>query len=333
MTRIKLGLIIQGPVISSGRKNDTPSYFNGFNTIDYIESNIRNFQPFVDRIVISTWENSGLNGMYLDNEKVTILENQIPCVRDVDNRRKQFESIYEGAKFLTINSDVTHVIKIRTDQLVNSSIIQWFLKKYDDTNFEPDVNGLCQKNFLFFSDMISNEPFYAGDFIIGGVLSDVFGFSKSVLSYGETDLHPVIGIDYILKYLKRQDPLFNARVFRFIPLNWQISNRKNLQLNKYWQILVMNYFIVIPQSIFSTIVWRGRSMNQIFPNYESQFFFYEHWCVNYKGRQISKTSLDRKSILHLLSHSVDYRKLFTEYKRYYFTQRLQYYLKRLFNFG
>lgn len=331
MSNIKLGLIIQGPIISTGKLNDTPNYVGGFNAIEYIETNIRNFNPFVDKIVISTWENSGLKGRYLDNKKVTIIENQMPCGRDIDNRRKQFVSIYEGAKFLLNNTDVTHVIKIRTDQLVNCSIIQWFLQKYDGINFEADNKGLSQKHYLFFSDMISSETFYAGDFVIGGVLSDIICFSKSVLSYGSSDLHPVIGIDYILKYLKISDPRFYELVFKFIPYNWQISNSKNLPLNKYWEFLVMNYFIVIPQSIFSTILWRGRSMNQIFPNYKRQFFLYENWSAKeFENKHILKTNFEKKSLFNLLPNNVNYSKLFTEYRRYYISQRLQYYLKQWF---
>ena len=330
MSNINIGLIIQGPVISSGRKNDTPNYIDSFDSIDYIESNIRKFEPFVEKIVISTWENSGLKGRFLKDKKIILLENRLPCDKDIDNRRKQFVTIYEGTKYFLNNTKITHVFKIRTDQLVHVDIIPWILKQYESGNFKAHENGLKQENYLFFSDMISNESFYAGDFIIGGTLSDVISFCSSVLSYGSADLHPVIGVDYILKYLKKNDAKFNEQIIKYLPLIWQTSNPKNSQLHKYWESLVMNYFIVIPQSLFSTIIWRGRPMNQVFPNYKEQFFLYEDWSYKYAKQNLSISVGEGTSFFNLIPNRIGFKKVLTAYRRYYLTQRFQYYWKQLF---
>jgi len=143
-------------------------------------------------------------------------------------------------------------------------------------------------------------------------------------------LHPVAGIDYIIRYLKKNDAKFYEQTFKYVPLAWQVFNLKNSQLHKYWESLLMNYLTVIPQSIFSNIIWRGKPMNQIFPNYKDQFFLYEDWNAKYAKQNLSITVGEDKSFFNLIPNRIVFKKVLAAYRRYYLTQRFQYYRKQLF---
>ena len=64
---MKIGLVIQGPIISYGQGPNINK--NGFDATKCIYENIKNFKDLVECIVISTWENSCLN---FHNEKDNI---------------------------------------------------------------------------------------------------------------------------------------------------------------------------------------------------------------------------------------------------------------------
>lgn len=322
----KLGLVIQGPVISAGKKSDGPNYIQDFDTIKCLETNINRFSPHVEQIVISTWEDSGLNVKDFRENNIILLKNRQLSIRDQDNRRKQFVSVYEGVKYLVNNSDVTHVMKIRTDQVVDSAIIQWMRETYETAKKDLLDENFFQEDRLLFSDMIKKTPFYAGDFIIGGALSDVVRFCRSVLSYGTVDLHPTAGIDYILKYLTKNDRGFREKIYKCIPLIWQISNPANSILCEYWELLKAKYFIAIPQPFFSSIEWRGRAMSQVFPNLQNQFLFFEDWNVH--ARPQEEVASRRKRLRYLIPNRAVLRTAVVEYRRY-MKQMLRYYKSRL----
>jgi len=56
---VSWGIIIQGPIISFGQGPNNVKA--GFSALNSIENNIKNFLPYVSKIVVSTWEDSGLN--------------------------------------------------------------------------------------------------------------------------------------------------------------------------------------------------------------------------------------------------------------------------------
>ena len=271
---VNWGLIIQGPIISFGQGPNNVEA--GFSALNSIETNIIKFLPYVSKIVVSTWENSGLNFQDKYFSKVVLIEN-IPPENDPDNRAKQFTSTYSGAKYLTLNSQVTHILKIRTDQLIDPKIIDWFnyfFSKYDNSTSE-ELN--YQESFLFFSDMMKNNPFYMGDFIFAGKSNDIVSFCKSNLKFKGKNIHPEIGKDYILKHLLLNSSLFWNFFYKNIPFLWQVSNNSNNAIQSYWTYVMKKNMAVIPSSFFWSIVWRNRLMSDVISNQNKDFIFYEDW--------------------------------------------------------
>jgi len=307
-TKIVIGLIIQGPINSTGKKNDGPNSVGYFDTVAYINKNIETFIKYVDKIIISTWENSGLKDKITTAKNIFIIENRGIEIFDFDNRRKQFLTIYEGVKFLKNNSNCTHVFKIRTDQIVDVEILNWMHKIYDK-NFSRIKFGRfkLQKEKLFFSEIISNHNFYAGDFIIGGNINDVYNFSESILSFGKKDIHPTAANDFILKYFMKNDMYFRRYFIVYIPFIFQNMFNKNSK--KYWIFLLQNNITVIPMNVFKNIYWRGNNMYNIFPNFSYDFLFFENF-IHYED--INKENNMYTSL----------KQIFNEYKRYYIKQMI-----------
>ena len=289
------GLVIQGPVVSFGQGPNNVT--SGFSAREAIEANIKSFAPYVCQIVVSTWENSGLDFRSRFSDNVVLIENRLPVQRDHDNRIKQFVSTYEGVKFLAANSNATHILKIRTDQVVDPAIIRWLNDFFMVCAKWFDREKTLQESFIVFSDMRKDNPFYLGDFIFAGTCKDLVAFCKANLGYGTRNLHPSIGIDYILKHLSVNDKPFKWNFYQTMPFLWQVSNRSNRCVQSYWDDIRQSRLSVIPSSIFGSIVWRGRPMSDVLPDYREGFSFHEEWLAMKLERDDSVQSRAAKFLI------------------------------------
>jgi hypothetical protein len=308
---MRIGLIIQGPSVSYGQftgPNRTP---HGFDARDTILHNLANFSSQVCQVIVSTWEDSGIDLRHHDN--VILLENCVPTERDIDNRRKQFISTYEGVKWLANNTDATHVIKIRTDQIVDPFILTWLESFYCKYGSLFDASKTRQKSFLVFSEYIDNSLFYVGDFIFAGTIEDVLSFCRYNLSYGVRNLHPAINADFVIKHLSRSDKLFQRVFFPMVPYLWQTSNTSDAVVGNYWTDVRQTRFSFIPRSIFGNIIWKGRRMADVIPSYESCFRFYEDWCRSGVPIMAENPS---KNLGRLLPNRTSFRMVAYEYGQY-----------------
>jgi hypothetical protein len=317
------GLIIQGPIVSYGQGPN--NMVSGFNSLESLETNIVNFIPYVNTIVISTWENSSLNFKDKHYNNVFLIENIQPF-NDPDNRIKQFTSTYSGAKFISLNSKVTHVLKIRTDQIIDPKIIEWLISFFNKNNNLISKDQIRQENFLIFSDMLKDDPFYMGDFIFAGTVNDILSFCKINLQFNGRNIHPTIGKDYILKYLSKKSSLFWSIFLRRVPLLLQGYNNS---VQNYWMNIVKSQMAVIPSSFFWSIKWRGKLMSDIIANTDNQFIFYEDWKVIQQQKESSLKSGDL-SYLVLIMKVIKIAKY--EYYKYWRTRVIFFfkYLKRIF---
>ena len=133
----RIGLIIQGPMLSSGvrgpllreknfikEKND--NNYVEFNCLENVIKLAQSAQKYFDYIVLSTWEsdfdltsleNNFFDKVIISNEKYfekIYLKNNIFN----QNYKKQFHTIKMASNFLK-NKDLDFIVKIRTDLFVN----------------------------------------------------------------------------------------------------------------------------------------------------------------------------------------------------------------------
>ena len=183
---VKIGLIIQGPIVSigrSGKSYHTPGpqvkskHITKYNCKENIIRIIDNYREIFDQIILSTWDDETIS---CDLEGVQIIKmskNKVPKVDDwkgnqnkyikKNNMYFQFYSLKEACKL--IMDDITHIIKIRTDQYLDLKKIEDFFKNdyqentlvvphlFKDNGKTPDFYiGANKKTFIFFV----NSMFY-----------------------------------------------------------------------------------------------------------------------------------------------------------------------------
>ena len=300
------GLIIQGPLLSYGQGPNISKI--GYNSFNSVETNIKNFHPFINKIVISTWLNSGFRINKKKYADVFLIETQQPQ-NDPDNRIKQFLSTYNGAKFLSLNSGVTHILKIRTDQIIDPKIVNWldwFFNKNDCL-----ISDTKQQGFLVFSDMLKNTPYYMGDFIFAGKTDDILSFCEYNLFFRYRNIHPSIGKDYMLKYISMSTSSFWNKFNKRVPLLFQIHKPS---ASDYWLSFIKTRFSVIPSSFFWTILWRGNRMKDVIENSNGVFLFYDEWSNIKKHKELTSKNKST-SFLDLIIKVFKDAKY--EYYRYY----------------
>lgn len=253
------GLVIQGPAISTGLQGPLKAvgqgpnvHPTGYNCLDAIRANLQAVTPDFACAVVSTWLGSGLP-QSLDGDSVLVMESAEPK-QDFDNRRKQFVSTARGLEYLS-DRGVTHVVKIRTDQILTRDTFTWLKDRY----------GSCDETdgTLTVSEFLPSTPFYVGDFIIAGTLRNLSTFVSANVGYGPRNLHPSAGIDYVLKYLSRVEPEFWDQINVKIPLLPQLADPRNVPLRRYWSRVRRSYFDFLPRKHLESVTWRGVPLNTV----------------------------------------------------------------------
>jgi hypothetical protein len=255
-----LGLFIHGALIRFGVGGAGASS-SGFNTISTMAINSRLFAPLLEKVIISTWNDGNIDrSNFLD--EIHILELDPIKGFDFGNIYKQFFSNLQAALWLSNNTNCTHVIKIRADQEVPIEIPTWVKQFYaEDT---------LNQNKIIFSDALSSEPLYSGDFVLAAPIDLFIEFCQEVTSTKR--LHPVNAIDYVLKLaaLKKR-PLPSKNI---ILRSWQIAGVSS-KVEELWATMLLADIAIIPRCYYKKIIWRGAAITDLINSIDTAFLFHE----------------------------------------------------------
>ena len=253
------GMVIQGPSVSTGLKGkglsvpDSPIVNPlGYDCLNSVASTVAAAQGLIRHIVISTWRGSGFEALDY-REDLTILEAEPPD-QDWDNRRKQFASSKLGLEFMQ-KIGVTHVVKVRTDQIISREILEWIVH-----------NATCEgtrRDQIVVSDIIESELFYVGDFLWAGRIDSLIRMVRSVNSFGVVVLDPVVTKDWVLKFALSTDPSIEKVLSRGPSIPIQLRDPRNKPLHEYWTHFRDKSFAPIPRELLAKIVWRGHVMSDV----------------------------------------------------------------------
>lgn len=279
---IKYGLIIQGPRYTFGDGPNNSRAENGFDSLETVRENIRRLRKRVEFIVVSTWHQSGFAGEDIGSG-VSLLESYPISDFDFLNQRKQFLSTFVGASYLNSNTDCTHIIKIRTDQLMPLGLMSWL-----DDFFLREGAGT---KLIVCSELLRNSPFYVGDFFFAGETQQILNFATHVLHYEGRRIAINNSVDYVLKHLVQS----NERVAKAFPETDPLRNQFRSQysspkMSGLWRSALREYFAVLPEEIYWEIVWRDRSMLDVLGQSGHAFFFHEEWFV-YRNQGVAFSGL------------------------------------------
>jgi hypothetical protein len=249
--KMKIGIVIQGPIHSQG-----------FDSATTIKRNIEEYlrHPSIDHIVASIWKGEQFT---YSHPKVTVLHNTPPTGRDVNNRRRQWLSTYQGTRQLQKHAAITHVLKIRTDQYVPASTIDFMSSFYVPKNLKLYKEDPAWKSEIFqepllFSSVYRTFPFFVTDFYFAGHVDDMLRLMESNLAFGAHIFQLAPEVDLILKHLFRTDGDFPlTRYERYMDMRRYINAAPSHKIWRYWHALHRLYFGCFPKSVFSKVTWRG----------------------------------------------------------------------------
>jgi hypothetical protein len=129
--------------------------------------------PFVEKIIISTWEDENINKKDIESyDKIELVKSIKPPYK-IGNVDYQILSSFEGIKKTT--SDI--VAKMRTDQIIHKDDMNmmndFVLNGIDDTSLIY-TDGTKRKGNVFVIGMNKIHPFHPQDHIFWGYRDDVY---------------------------------------------------------------------------------------------------------------------------------------------------------------
>ena len=263
--KIKLGVVIQGPLITFGQ--GVNNLVSGFSTLTTIEKNVKNIKKNGFKYIVSTWLPSTIEEQNILSElrhnEIAVCQNEVPKLFDPDHRYKQHYGVYKGAEALIdISDDITYLLKIRTDMLMPEIFWDWIAKAIDPSD-----------NKLYVSELM-NRPYYQGDFIYLANKTVFLNFLEVILRHEDRIIHPSIAFDIGMKNCIARNFRKNfilslfTRIMFFI--DFLISSKSFVDN---WNVFVFKYIGVIPEDVWNEILWRDRSIKSFM---NSTFFKFDN---------------------------------------------------------
>jgi hypothetical protein len=247
---MKLGVIIQGPLISFGQgPNDSNG---GFETLATILENVAKLSKHDLCYIVSTWsptseqEQGAINT--LEDANVRVIHNLSPQLFDPDHRYKQHYGVLKGAEaLLEMHGDITHLVKIRTDMLMPDAFWDWAYA----------VSGRDEMK-LYVSELMS-KPFYQGDFVYLANRKIFLAFMTTVVNYKSRIIHPSIAFDMGIKNCEARNfgVIYGRGYFGRIRFLMDFLFRTGI-VRKYWNQFISEHVGVMPEAIWVDIKWRDR---------------------------------------------------------------------------
>jgi len=263
---VKFGLLIQGPLLSSGRtganghKPLSDASVVHFDCRETILQNISNYGDSFNQIVVCTWDDGVFPEFSIAKGDLVRIPDNTKKISDKRVRRywvnndlsnnmlRQYYGIYQG--LLKFN-DIDYVIKIRTDQVLD---LNQLIKSLDDTNriyVAYFIRGSSDLPDFYFAARLS-------------VLLDMFSILAQPDLISESPHQ-----DIVLRYAR-------ARYMQEIGVDSAWYNQyPTSQRSKIFAYMLNNVFAALPRSIYESVIWRGEPFCE-----EYRQTFDEH-CFDY----------------------------------------------------
>ena len=158
----KIDIVIQGP------------FFNAIidNTKRFIELD------FVNKVIISAWEDTVIEDDIIDDDRVILLKNKYPKIFGGGNLNLQLISSLNGIK----KAETDIVVKTRSDQQIPNDSFQRlynFYNEHKDDDTIKYLDGTKQKSKIFITGNGSHWPYHPQDHIFWGYKQDIIKVSNT----------------------------------------------------------------------------------------------------------------------------------------------------------
>lgn len=251
-----ISVVIQGPINSR-------TYDCRRNILRLIDE-FKNLK-LVDNIFISTWSD---NDFIFGDQKVVYIKNTSPDFFDNMNRYKQFYSIHRAVEEIKNIGISKYILKIRTDQFISPSIIQFIIEFYNKSDFDKDKLK-NQKDYIISSHSYNSIPYFIGDFYFAGRVDDILLYTSTYNRYKNFCHQWLPEVDIVIKYMEVLDVDTRLGLFKY--LNIHKRSDVSLKALNRWNSIYTNRFSIFPKAIFDTLEWRGEMFANDLHDYQSEW--------------------------------------------------------------
>jgi hypothetical protein len=181
---LKIGIFIQGPVISTGRTGESlstdplkpgkNSNYENFNCIENINSSYKNYSKYFDEVLITLWKSDLIYLPHLDIpiHSIIVIED-IQTVKNLNhlqsfqNSQRQYVSSLVGIEEL-YRRNCHAVIKTRSDQFLDANLLS------------KNLTNSKNRNLILFPYRDASNFDLISDFYIGGPTSNLLEIFTSL---------------------------------------------------------------------------------------------------------------------------------------------------------
>ena len=285
----RIGVVIQGPVISEGytgsnwcrQHNKEKIKFESFDASSYILDSYLELKKYFDDVIVVTWTGQPINKLSKVIPKIDILIIDQPVEKLIKIKRKlvggwithnskilQFYTVLHGLLELE-RRGCTHAFKQRSDQKIYAKKIYDFLNK--------QFKNQNSSNKIYLPLANSDRLNWAQDFYFAGRLDLLITLSKRII-FGR-ELYPLVHTDlfykmYNLNEVKSHDIYFR-RTLQYFPKGRyeKMTYEQQLVIKKVW----IDNLGVFPKTIWCGLFWRGHGMPKCLNLHSEQIFEVPHF--------------------------------------------------------
>ncbi len=257
----KLGLIIQGPLISIGEKTGRTAALPRWKipseeTVRYdCRNNIRaiidNFGHLFNSIVVSTWKREIRSGDSWRGASLIVSDE----AELLNNSFRQMFSTLAGIEHLEASAEVDMAVKIRTDQYIDLVQMAAAIHRYQEL---PQYT----KEVIFVPRIFLDEGKYGiDDFYFAGSVQAMKAFHRSFFAYegfdfGPQDVHRALWLKYA--YVGYRS-LLGLPEYAYFPAYQGGYCSETLRA---WQCMVQRVFWPLSFACYRTLAWRGEPLSR-----------------------------------------------------------------------
>ena len=272
-----ISLIIQGPIISTGKSGNMVDQkisfkdYVSYNSVNNINQIVKLFGNLFDNIVLSTWISEKEYCKTLNGVDTLFLEDPTPKIiktkdkrKALHNKFKHFYGVQKGIEYVKDNFDSEYVIKIRTDQLVNLSYLVTFINSnHADRIYVPYFR--------------TDASFWIPDFYFLGKTSKLLEFFQALNAHDFIETANSAHREIFFKYALA----LNNRIFKFPELFFFNNNRCFIELKQIGNFMYSQIFSPLPKIVYSNLEWRGNKFSdERLEKLEADFLFSERFNIN-----------------------------------------------------
>ncbi len=256
----KIGLVIQGPLMSIGRAGNnlhaSPDQIQKdggiihFDCHENINRIISEFGHLFDEIVISTWDNEIKEGESFQGAKLISVPDpggikQIGHYKD-NNKYRQFISTLNGLLELE-KSGVEYAVKARTDSWVDlEKLLESFFSGVEKSPNEQAI----------YATVVHPRTFMLHDLYFASTLKAMKDFCEAILAFDKFEFISSVHREMVLKHAyvlyRKEISVPDWAYFPFSP-----PSGVSAESRKIFDYMFEKIFFSLDPEIFRTTTWRG----------------------------------------------------------------------------